>query len=217
MTNPTSEPSPADAPQPQQPYVAPQQPTYDATQPAAPGYGPPQPGYGMPPVAQDNGLATAGLVLGILPTGPVGLVFSILGINRAGKVGGVGRTRAWVGLVLSIVWIAVGAIVVVAAGTDTVKNVVTCNQTEKSVEALGTKSQADASDPAAFKKDLQSIIDELNSSANKMADKKKAADMRKAAADFKEVLDDVTSGTAPSADLQARLTTDGAAVDADCS
>jgi hypothetical protein len=225
LSNPTSEQSPFDAPQPpQQPYGAPQQPAYGEAQQPAPGYAPPQQfgapqsPYGVPQGPQTNGLATAGLVLGILPTGPVGLIFSILGIVRAGKVGGVGRTKAWVGLVLSILWIAgyiAGGVAVL--GSDTVKNAVTCSQTEVRVTALGKKSQADASNPTAFKKDLQDIIDELNSSANKMADAKKASDMRKAAADFKEVLDDLNSGTAPSADLQSRLGTDGAAVDTDCS
>ena len=41
--------------------------------------------------------------------------------------------------------------------------------------------------------------------------------MRSAATDFKELLDDLNSGTAPSADLQTRLATDGDAVDTDCS
>src|SRR5580765_8224706 len=66
-------------------------------------YGP----YSQPPppmMPQTNGFATAGLILGILPTGPIGLIFSILGINRAGKIGGVGKGRAWVGLILSILW-----------------------------------------------------------------------------------------------------------------
>ena len=208
---------PYGAPAPQQPYGAPQQP-YGAPQQAygVPGqpYGAPQ-GFVPPPGPQSNGFATAGLVLGILPLPLFGIIFGILGLKNAPKYGGVGKTRSIVGIVLAIIWIPI--LVLFSIGVNSgVKQVVTCNQTETQVEKLGNQLQADTSDPAAYQKDLQAIVDELNSSAGKVSDSKSASDMRKAAADFKEVLDDSKAGTQPSADLISRLTTDGNAVDTDC-
>jgi hypothetical protein len=223
---------------PAQPYgdatqpagAAPEQPNYGAPQQGAPQYGAPQYGapqygapgqapYGAPQPTQpgSNGLATAGLILGILPTGIIGLIFSILGLVRAPKVGGVGRTRAWVGLVLSALWIVGGGLFIGLAGTSAVKQVQTCNQTEKSFVALGTKIENDADNQTAEIADLNQAASLLNSGAAKVSDAKSASDMRKAAADFTELANDIKNGTAPSADLQSRLTTDGNAVDADCS
>jgi hypothetical protein len=93
----------------------------------------------------------------------------------------------------------------------------TCADTEAQVSSLGTKLEGDVSDPAAYRKDLQDIIDELNSSAGEVSNTSWAKDMRAAAADFQEVLTDAKNGIQPSADLISRLTTDGDAVDADCS
>lgn len=201
MSYPTQEQPPG---VPQQPPVAPWQ--------AA---GPPQ-GMGMPPMPQSNGFATAGLILGILPTGLIGLVFSILGLVRSGKVGGVGRTRSWVGLVLSVLWLA-GSIALIGIGGSAVKHAATCNQTEVQVNTLSDKLAADADDPKAYSADLNDLISLLNSSAAKVSDKQTAKDMRAAAADFQEFLDDSKAGKVPSDDLIDRLATDGTAVDLDCS
>ena len=217
---------PYGAPAPQQPYGAPAQQSYGAPQQP---YGAPQPAYGVPgqpygapqgfvPPAgpQKNGFATAGLVLGILPLPLFGIIFGILGLKNAPKFGGVGKTRSIVGIVLAILWIPILVLFSIGVGSG-VKQVVTCNQTETQVQKLGNQMEADTSDPAAYQKDLQAIVDELNSSAGKVSDAKSASDMRKAAADFKEVLTDSKAGTQPSADLINRLTTDGTAVDSDCS
>ncbi|HEY1488806.1 MAG TPA: hypothetical protein VGF84_22045 [Micromonosporaceae bacterium] len=197
---------------------APGQPAYGAPQYGAPQYGAPgQAPYGAPQPQGSNGFATAGLILGILPTGIFGLVFSILGLVRAPKVGGVGRTRAWIGLVLSVLYIIGGGVFIVAAASSGVKQAVTCNQTEKSFETLATKIQNDSSDKNAEIADFNQAISLLNSGASKVSDAKSASDMRKLAADFKELVNDVNTGTAPSSDLTTRLTADGNAVDADCS
>jgi hypothetical protein len=200
---------------PQQSFGVPAQPGGAPGAPLPP-FDPSQQQYAPPPVPQSNGFATAGLILGILPTGIIGLVFSILGLVRAPKVGGTGKTRSWVGLVLSVLWIIAGVAIGVSAGTTAVKHTVTCNQAETRINTLGDKAQADANNPAAYKKDVQAIIDELNSSASKVSDKKSAADMKKTAADFQEVLNDINSSTQPPADLLSRLSADASAVDADC-
>jgi hypothetical protein len=199
-------------------YGVPGQPSSGAPQYGAPQYGAPgQAPYGAPQPQGSNGFATAGLILGILPTGIIGLIFSILGLVRAPKVGGAGRTRAWIGLVLSVLWIIGGGVFIAAAASSGVKQAVTCNQTEKSFETLATKIQNDSADKNAEIADFNQAISLLNSGASKVSDAKSASDMRKLAADFRELVNDVNTGTAPSSDLTTRLTADGNAVDADCS
>jgi hypothetical protein len=191
-----------------------------AGDPYAQPYGQPygQP-FGAPQVPQTNGLATAGLVLGILPTGIIGLVFSILGLRRAGQIGGVGRGKAVTGLIFSILWTLVYVAVTIAFAIgvkDGVKQAVSCQQMERNVQTIANRLQTDSANPETFKADLQQIIDELNRGANTVGDTKSAADMRKAAADYQELLTDLNSGTLPPTDLTTRLTTDGQAVDEDC-
>jgi hypothetical protein len=168
---------------------------------------------------QTNGLATAGLWLGILPTGLIGLVFSILGLRRAGQIGGVGRGKAMTGLILSILWTIVytAAAVAFAIGVKQgVTQAVSCQQVERNIQTISTRLRSDTADPAAVKTDIQQIIDELNKGADSVGDEKSAADMRKLAGEYQELLADLNSGTTPAADLTSRLVTDGAAVDADC-
>jgi hypothetical protein len=176
-------------------------------------------------VAGPNGLATAGLILGILPTSIIGLVVSILGINRAGKVGGTGRARAWVGAVLSVLWtiliVIIVGIAVFATTTTTGKNLVKaadpgCLAAESYMSNLDPKMTADTSDPTAFKADIEAAIKELNADAAKSHSTAAAKDMRATAKDFQELIDDLASGTVPSADLETRVTTDSSAIDTDC-
>jgi len=89
----------------------------------------PQGPMGTVPVApQGNGLATAGMVLGIVSAalcwmfcapyipiivGVVGLVLSILGLSKAKQLSGAGAGKAKVGLILSIIGIVVPLIIIV--------------------------------------------------------------------------------------------------------
>jgi hypothetical protein len=204
-----------------QPYPPPGQPYPPSAQnPAGRPYPPVAPyGYGQPPVAPpapgSNGFSIAAIILAFVVS-PLGIVFSILGIVRAGKVGGKGRILSIIALVISLLGSVLWGAFAYGV-TRGVKQVVTCNQTERQIEDLSTRFQADSSDPAAYKKDLQDVINILNTSADKVSDSKSAADMRRAAADFQELLNDVNNGTEPSSTLGKRLTTDGAAVDKDCS
>ena len=101
------------------------QPSYGAPAYGQPAYGPQPtgypggygypPAYGYPPVAQRNGKATAGLVLGIVglvlawlpffdaPLWILALIFSILGLSEARNRGAEGRGRAKAGLILAII------------------------------------------------------------------------------------------------------------------
>lgn len=117
--------NPYQTPPPQPPYggygQAPQQP-YGAPQTPPPAY--PQPGYGYPqpqpyapqPVAEQNGMATASLVLGFLGIvvcfyggllAPIGLGLGIAGLNKSQSTG-VGRTQAIGGIALSTLGILIG-------------------------------------------------------------------------------------------------------------
>jgi hypothetical protein len=173
--------------------------------------------YPPPQMPQTNGFATAGLILGILPTGLIGLIFSILGLNRAGKVGGVGRTKSWIGLILSILWMAGGIALGVAVAGDVKKRLdPACISAEGYFSTLEDKMNADQSNPDAVKKDLQDAVTQLNTDAGKTSNAATKAAILKLSGDVQELLSDIDSGTIPSDDLQTRLTTDGNAVDTAC-
>jgi len=98
------------------------------------------PGQGMNPDAQQqegNGMAVAAMVLGILGLvlsfvagagficGLLGLIFGIIGIKKAGRIGGKGKGMALTGLItgsigmlINLIIIAVVVFVLIAAGED---------------------------------------------------------------------------------------------------
>ena len=53
------------------------------------------------PVVTNNGYADAGLVLSFFVSG-LGLIFSIIGLSKANQYGGIGRSIARAGLIISI-------------------------------------------------------------------------------------------------------------------
>ena len=168
-------------------------------------------------VPQTNGMATAGLVLGILPTGIIGLIFSILGLNRAKQLGGLGRTKALVGLILSIIWIIASIPVGIAVANNVSKRLdPACVSAEGYGQTIQDKVQADQNNPDAIKQDLQDAVTHLRSDATKTSNAATAAAINKLADDFQELLTDINNGTAPAADLIDRLGADGTAVDTAC-
>ncbi len=223
MSYPTQEQPNEGAPQP--PYDAPPATavTADPNQPYAGVPGQPYAAapYGTAPQpAQTNGLATAGLILGILPTGVIGLIVSILGLNRAGKIGGVGRGRALTGLILSIVWIIV-AVLVIVLGSGSSNKVVErlnpgCISAESYSQTFESKITADEANPDAIKADFTSAIAEFNKDAAKSTNAPAATAMRTVAGDLQQLLDDLNSGTAPDAAQQTKLNADAAAIDTAC-
>lgn len=152
-----------------------QQPQYGAPAPqygeqpqygGQPGYGAPG-GYGgyVPPQSQKNGFAIAGFVLFF--TVVFGLIFSVLGLVRSGKVGGKGRGLAIAGLILSVV-AAVGWGVLVAAAANSTQLDPGCRSAESSFRSMqsklladGTKLQSDGSNPATVQADLALLNTDL--------------------------------------------------------
>jgi hypothetical protein len=221
VSNPTQEQPPG---APQNPYAQPAQPQSGQPYGAAPNAGAPNP-YGVPqqqgfayaPPQQGNGLATAGLVLGILPTGIIGLIVSILGLNRAGKVGGVGKGKAWTGIILSIIWIGIYVIGGIAVAGNVSKRLdPACTSAESYSQTIATKMDADSDDPNAIEADLQDAITNLNADADKTSNSDTKAAINKLADDFQTLLTDVKSGTIPSDSLQNQIDADGTAVDKAC-
>ncbi len=178
---------------PQQPqYGAPQQPQYGAPPPqygaqdqqfgGQPQFGGPVPpgGYGYPvaPQNQKNGFAIAGFVLSI--TAILGLIFSALGLSRAGKVGGKGKGLAVAGLVLSILF-GIGWGVIIAKAANSTALDPGCTSAESSFRSMLGQLQADESklntdsgdatalqaDLTAFTADMQTIKSSLDSSLAK--------------------------------------------------
>jgi hypothetical protein len=141
--------------QPQQPqYGAPQQPApqFGADQPqygeqpqyGQPGFGAPGApgGYGgyVPPQQEKNGFSIAGLILCFLPL--FGLIFSILGLVRSGKIGGKGRGLAIAGLVLSLVFAGGYTAIGVALSKSTQLDP-GCTSAESSFRSMQSKLTAD--------------------------------------------------------------------------
>lgn len=127
-----------------------------------------QPGYGypMPPVQkQSNGLAIAGFVLAFLFS-PLGLILSIIGLVRSGKLGGAGKKFALSGVILSIVFCALSIFLIAKVSGSTAEDP-GCTTAESSLTALEpqmtsveTQLSADesSSDVAAVKTDLNSMV-----------------------------------------------------------
>ncbi|HEU5356724.1 MAG TPA: hypothetical protein VFU65_19810 [Actinocrinis sp.] len=167
-------------------YAGQQQPQYGAPQQPAPQFGAPgqpqygeqpqfggQPGYGapggyggyVPPQPQKNGFAVAGFILFF--TGILGLIFSILGLVRSGKVGGKGRGLAIAGLILSLLaGIGWGVVGVKAANSTQLDP--GCRSAESSFRSMqsklvsdGNKLQNDGGNQATLQSDLTLLSTDL--------------------------------------------------------
>jgi hypothetical protein len=174
--------------------------------PAAPqGYPP------APPQNQSNGLAVAGLIFGILPTPVLGIIFGILGLVRSGKVGGKGKAMSWIGIILSVLWIAVSTtLVVVALGS--VKSNPGC---DSAIIAAGASVNYNSSDPAALQKQFKDVAAGLDSAAAESNDAAATTAIKKLADDYRAMADAMDTGNLDPA-LVDRITSDGQAVDQAC-
>jgi len=236
----------APAPQygaPQQPqYGAPPQPQYgapDSQYGGQPQFGGPVPpgGYGYPvaPQNQKNGFAVAGFVLSI--TAVLGLIFSLLGLSRAGKVGGKGKGLAVAGLVLSILF-GIGWGVGIASVANSTALDPGCTSAEASFRSMLGKLQTDESqlnadannatalqaDLTTFTGDLQTVKASLDSSLAKSEHQSVKDKIQAMDTDLGTVLTGLTAlqkgDTSQLTSFEAaagRLEPDGNAVDSVCS
>ncbi len=117
------------------------QPQYGAPQPQFGGPVPPMGGgYGYPAEPQKNGFALAGLLTSW--TVVLGLIFSILGLNRAPRAGGKGRGLAITGLILSVAFLAGYIAIGVAVGNSTALDP-GCRSAEDSFNSQLSKLETD--------------------------------------------------------------------------
>lgn len=220
----------------QQPY---EQQQYGAAPPQFGGQVPPSGGYGypVPPQHQKNGFSVAGLILSFLPL--FGIIFSILGLVRAPKVGGKGRGLAIAGLVLSIAFIGGYSAIGVALSKSTALDPgctsaessfrsmlgkLQTDETKLTSDASGSDQTAIKSDLAAFTTDVQGIKAALDSALNQAQHQSVKDKIQTMDADVNTVLTGLqalqngdASQVTQFTDAASRLGTDGDDLDNICS
>ncbi|GAA1254610.1 hypothetical protein GCM10009665_51550 [Kitasatospora nipponensis] len=173
-------------------------------------------GAGYPAPVQEpgkNGFAVAALVFGLIGGFVFGILFGVLGLNRAKKVGR-GKAMAWIGIVLSILWIAPIAYFVphLLKASDP-----GCVAAKQSLATYNdAKFNADQNDPAALKSDFHSLQSELDAAATKSDNAGARSAIQGLSGDFQQLVGVLDSGTAPAPDLQSRITADAQKVDSAC-
>jgi len=207
------------------PQGVPQQPGFGAQQDftGQQPYGQQAPyGYPVQPQQQSNGFAIAGFILSLLPL--FGLIFSIIGLVRSGKVGGKGRGLSIAGIILSIA-LGIGYSVGIAhlANSATALDP-GCTSAENRFSTLDTQVQSDASNPDALLNDLDSMQQALQSAANQAVHASVKSKLQAASSDLSATITDLkavqggtsTDTTKLETDLQ-QFETDGTALDTLCS
>jgi hypothetical protein len=177
------------------------------------------PPYGYPPANnqnQGNGFAVAALVLGIIPTGVLGIIFGILGLIRAGKVGGKGRVMSWIGLILSVLWIVGASVIVVLVATTVAKSANPGCVSAIVAAGDGSEFEKANGDPVAIEAQLKTTIAGLNTAAAQSTNPDATTAIKALANDYQDLLDSMTSEQGPSDELFTKITTDAGAVDKAC-
>ena len=178
---------------------------------------PGQTGWVAVPQRPTNGFAVAGFIFGIVGGCLFGLIFGILGLVRAGKVGGRGRTLSWIGIGLSVLWIAV-----IAAAAPTLKTEYDRLSNPACDSALAAQKAAndtilDASaNDGTLEVTLRATVADLHRAESQSTDAEATAAMGKLAADYQELFDAVLAGERPAAGLGDRIDTDGHAMNRAC-
>lgn len=226
---------------PQYGAQVPQQPQYGDQPPygGQPGFGAPAGpgGYGgyVPPQYQKNGFSTAGFWTS--PTVILGVIFSILGLSKSGKVGGKGRGLGIAGLVLSVVFLGTYVAIGVAASKSTLFDP-GCNSIRSSFNDLKSKLETDTtklssdagnqsalqSDLTAFTADIQTMKTDLDNALGQaqqqtVKDKLQAmdGDVSTVLNGLKAIQNGDTSQLSTFEAAAGRLEADGSGVDSVCS
>lgn len=223
----------------QQPYGGQPQYADQAQFGGQPGFGAPAApvGYGgyPPPQDQKNGFSIAGLILCFIPL--LGIIFSIVGLVKSGKIGGKGRGLAIAGLVLSLVFAGGYSALVVAASKSTVLDP-GCNSMRASFNDLKSKLESDVNkmtsdsadqtamqaDLAAFTGDIQTMKTDLDNALaqaqhQSVKDKLQAMDddVSTVLTGLKSLQNGDTSQLSAFEGAAGRLGSDGSAIDSVCS
>ncbi|WP_035841466.1 DUF4190 domain-containing protein [Kitasatospora azatica] len=173
--------------------------------------------YGYPPVAPQpqgkNGFAVASLVFGLIGGILFGLVFGFIGLSRAKKVGK-GKAMAWVGIVLSILWIAPIAyfVPVLLKATDP-----GCMAAKSTLNTYNdSKLNADQNNPDALKTDLQTLTSQLAADSAKSNNSAAKTAIKNLSDDFQQLVTAINTGTVPGDELQAKINDDAKKIDTEC-
>lgn len=156
------------------------------------------------PAKSGNGLAIAGFITGLIGLIPFGLIFGIIGAFKARKTSG--KVLAILGVVFALAWIVPVAIVTphIIKASDP-----GCQAAQKVSNSYpDSKVEADGSNPAALGADLQAIYAGLTDAAKKANNADAKAALTNYANDYGTLLQALSSGQQPTADLQAKMTSD---------
>lgn len=156
------------------------------------------------PAKGGNGLAITGFVTGLIGLIPLGLIFGIIGAIKAKKTSG--RVLAIVGVVLALAWIVPVTIVTphIIKAMDP-----GCQAAQKVNDAYpDSKIEADGNNPATFAADLQAIYGGLTDAAKKAKNADAKAALTTYANDYGTLLQLLSSGQQPAADLESKMTSD---------
>ncbi|HEY7176332.1 MAG TPA: serine/threonine-protein kinase, partial [Micromonosporaceae bacterium] len=164
-----------------------------------------------------NGLATAGLVCGILPLPPFGFAFGVAGLVRSRRLGGVGRVRSLLGVLFALLWsvpIAGG----IGSGLSHLSRRLdpACIAVGVYTHQFEARVRGDGADVHAIVVELTTAAAELRADAVKSNHPQTAADMNAFANDLDAWRTEIQAGHVPSAALTARLTADPDRIRVDC-
>ena len=200
-----------------------------------------QPGYGYPvapPQKQSNGMAIAGFILAFL-FWPLGLIFSIIGLVRSGKIGGAGKKLAIAGLIISIVVGGISVAVIASISNSTAVDP-GCTSAESSLSTLDPKlssvesqisTDANSGNTDAVRTDLTNMVTYLQTAQTDLNHSESVAVHPQVKTQITAVNGDLTTlisafqAVAGGDDSQAdamtttaqQLETDGSALDTLCS
>jgi predicted lipid-binding transport protein (Tim44 family) len=172
---------------------------HDAPAPAAPAKG-------------GNGLAIAGFITGLIGLIPFGLIFGIIGAIKAKKTSG--KVLAILGVVFALAWIVPVVIVTphLIKASDP-----GCQAAQKVSNAYpDSKINADGNNPTALAADLQAIYAGLTDAAGKANNADAKAALTTYANDYGTLLQALSSGQQPTADLETKMTSDEDKVNCSC-
>jgi hypothetical protein len=156
------------------------------------------------PAKGGNGLAIAGFITGLIGLIPFGLILGIIGAVKAKKTSG--KVLGVLGVVLALAWIVPVAVVTphLIKASDP-----GCRAAQKVSNAYpDSKITADGNDPTALAADLQAIFTGLTDAANKAKNADAKAALTTYANDYGTLLQALSSGQQPAADLESKMTSD---------